>query len=184
MTRANLNFIWQNLGEAPRTLFHYHNGDQYPAGLLTFFGIEAFLSIRRPWTPDDFRSWIGQHYRMAGRKTVTLSNGLTIDSHCDTNEPAEPEDLGEDGQPRIYYTGGFVTDYSYVFSLDGFKRGATANRVLAFKWDRRVFKGSARQFLTYCRKEAKRRAAVALPQHSEHILKDSLLAKIAGLPPV
>lgn len=180
MTRANLNFIWQNSGEAPRTLFHYHNGDQYPEGLLLFFDMESFLSIRRPWTPEDFCSWIAKNYRAAGRKIVTLGNGMTIDSHCETDEPAEPEDLGEGGQPRIYYTDGFITDYSYVFSVDGFRKGAAANQVLAYKWDRRIFTGSARQFLTYCRKQAGKDKMVPLPQHSEHAIKDRVMTALGG----
>jgi hypothetical protein len=182
MTRANLNFLWQNRGEAPRTLFHYHNGDQYPEGLLTFFGIEDFLSIARPWTPDDFRAWIAKNYRVAGRKVGTLPNGMTLDMHCETDVPAEPEDLGEGGQPRVYYTDGFITDYSYLFSVDVFKRGAAANRVLAYNWDRRIFKGSARQFRGYCRRQFEMHPLTPLPQHSEHALKDSVLAQIAGLP--
>ena len=180
MTRANLNFIWQNSGEAPRTLFHYHNGDQYAAGLLLFFDIESFLSIRRPWTPDDFRSWIAKNYRVAGRRIARLGNGMTIDSHCETDEPAEPEDLGEGGQPRIYYTEGFITDYSYVFSVDGFRRGAAANRVLAFNWDRRVFSGTARRFLTYCRKKAHEEGKVPFPQHSEQAIKDRVMTALGG----
>lgn len=183
MTRANLNFVWQNQGEAPRTLFHYHNGDQYPEGLLTFFGIEEFLSVARPWTPDDFRAWIATNYRVAGRKIVKLDNGMTMDSHCETDEPAAPEDLGEGGQPRVYYTDGFITDYSYVFSVDAFKRGAAANRVSAWNWDRRILRGSARQFLSYCRRRCEKRLLTPLPQHSEHAIKDTVLAKVAGLPP-
>lgn len=176
MTRGNLNFVWQNTGEAPRTLFHYHNGDQSPEGLLTFFGIEEFLSIADSWTPDDFRAWIAGQYRVAGREVITLPNGLAIDSHCDSEEPAQPEDLGEGGQPRIYYTDGFITDYSYVFTVDSFKRGRTANRVLAWNWDRRIFNGSARQFLTFCRKQRDKHAVKPLPHHSDH--KDSVLASI------
>lgn len=127
MTRSNLNFIWQNPGEAPRTLFHYHNGDQYPEGLLLFYGIEEFLSIKRPWTPDDFRSWISKNYREAGRQVTQLAGGMSLDMHCETDIPAEPEDLGDGGQPRIYYTDGFITDYSYVFRVDNWHpEGPTA----------------------------------------------------------
>ncbi len=178
MTRANLNFVWQNCGEAPRTLFHYHNGDQSPEGLLTFFGVEEFLSIDHPWEPDDFRAWIAKQYRVAGRKVVTVPSGVTIDAHCQIEEPAEPEDLGEGGQPCIYYTDGFTTDYSYVFTVDSFKRGAAINRVVAWNWDRRIFNGSARQFLTYCRKQCDKNPMTPLPHHSEHAIKDAILAKI------
>src|SRR5438874_1458057 len=100
MTRGNLNFVWQNIGETPHTLFHYHNGDQYPEGLLQWFGIEKFLTINRLWTPDDFRSWIRENYRKAGRQVTPLGNGLSIDAYTLTDEPAEAEDFGEGGQPK------------------------------------------------------------------------------------
>src|SRR5438132_8063918 len=104
MTRGNLNFIWQNPGESPRTLFHYHNGDQYPEGLLQFFGIEEFLRIPHLWTPEDFRAWIRKNYKVPCRKVTALGNGVMLDAHADTDEPAEPDDLGEGGQPRVYFT--------------------------------------------------------------------------------
>lgn len=183
MTRANLNFVWQNPGEAPRTLFHYHNGDQYPEGLLAFFDIEEFLMIGRPWTPDDFRTWIAKNYRVAGRKVVQLPNGLTLDAHCETDVPATPDDLGEGGQPRVYYTDGFITDYSYVFFVDSFHRGAQANHILVWNWDRRIFNGSARRFLGYCRTRSEKHRLTSLPHHSEHALKDAVLGKLAGSTP-
>lgn len=180
MTRSNLNFVWQDLGKAPRTLFHYHNGDQYPEGLLCFFGIDEFLSIKRPWTPDDFRDWIAKNYRILGRKVVPCPNGLAIDMLCETEQPAEPEDLGEGGQPRIYYTEGFITDYSYVFTVDRFKRGRACNRVIAWNWGRRIFDGSAQQFLTFCRKRAAARQLSPLPQHSEDAIKEKVFTSLVG----
>lgn len=180
MTRGNLNFVWQNTGESPRTLFHYQNGDQYPEGLLCFYGIEEFLSISHPWTPDDFREWIAKNYRVAGRKVVQGPNGMSVDMHCETEEPAVPEDLGENGQPRIYYTEGFITDYSYVFTVNPFKRGRASNRVIAWNWDRRIFAGSARSFLRFCRKKAEARQLAPLPQHSEQAIKEQVLNKMLG----
>jgi len=177
MTRSNLNFVWQNSGEAPRTLFHYHNGDQYPEGLLVFYGLGEFLSIRRPWTAADFRTWIRTNYRQPGRQVTQLAGGLTLDSHCDTDVPAEPEDLGEGGQPRVYFTDGFPTDYSYVFQVSPWKRRAP-NRVTVWNWDRRIFAGSAGQLLTFCRKRAAKRGIVPLAQHSEHALLDLVAAKL------
>jgi hypothetical protein len=164
MTRANLNFVWQNIGEAPRTLFHYHNGDQYPEGLLQFFGIEDFLTIDRLWTPEDFTSWIRKNYRKACRKVTTLGNGMSIDAHAETDEPAEPEDLGEDGQPKIFYTGGFITDYSYVFThrhfpgrkhKDGTRPYRQRNWVSVWNYERLIFNGTAKNFLRFCQKRAK-----------------------------
>ncbi len=164
MTRANLNFLWQNSGEAPRTLFHYHNGDQYPEGLLQFFGIEPFLCSDRPWTPEDFRAWIRANYRKPCRKVTTLPNGVSIDMHAETDDPAEPEDLGECGQPRIYFTDGFLTDYSYLFTQeyrsgrkqkDGTRPLKPCNWVTVWNYKRMIFDGSAASFLTFCRKRVK-----------------------------
>jgi hypothetical protein len=164
MTRANLNFVWQNRGEAPRTLFHYHNGDQYPEGLLQHFGIEEFLTIPHLWTPEDFRAWIAKNYRKSCRKVSVLSNGMKVDAHADTEEPAEPTDLGEGGQPRIYYTDGFVTDYSYVFTngfrlgrprKDGGRHSTEVNWVTAWNWDQRIFSGTAERFLRFLEKRVK-----------------------------
>jgi hypothetical protein len=161
MTRSNLNFVWQNQGESPRVLFHYHNGDQYPEGLLQFFGVETFLTLDHLWTADDFRDWIRQNYRQACRKITKLGNGMTIDAHAETDDPAEPQDLGEGGQPKIYYTNGFTTDYSYVFTdeyvpgrkkKDGSRPYVQRNWVTVWNYKRLIFDGSARRFLAFCRK--------------------------------
>lgn len=179
MTRANLNFIWQNVGELPRTLFHYHNGDQYPAGLLCFYGIEPFLTLDHPWTPEDFRPWIATTYRKAGRAITTLPNGMKIDRYAETDEPAEPVDLGEGGQPRIHFTDGFLTDYSYVFH-SGANGTRPDDRVTVWEWDELVFSGSASAFLAYCKSEAKESSLVPLPHRSEQAIFDSMLAVVAG----
>ena len=164
MTRGNLNFVWQNQGEAPRTLFHYHNGEQYPEGLLQFFGIEEFLLLPTLWTPEDFRTWIRKNYRVACRKRTTLANGMILDAHAETNESAEPEDLGEGAQPRIYYTEGFVTDYSYVFThepvrgrkwKDGIVHYRSQNWVTTWEWKKMLFDGSAKSFLKFLQKRVK-----------------------------
>jgi hypothetical protein len=166
MTRANLNFVWQNPGEAPRTLFHYHNGDQYPEGLLQFFGLEDFLAADHLWTPEDFRFWIERNYRRPCRKITTLPNGVTIDSHAESDEPAEPENLGEGGQPKVFYTDGFPTDYSYVFThrfvpgrrrKDGTRPCTQRNWVSVWHYKRLIFDGSPERFLAYCRKRVEPR---------------------------
>ncbi len=173
MTRANLNFIYQNSGEAPRTLFHYHNGDQYPEGLLCFYGLESFLTVDRPWTPEDFRGWIQANYTVPGRAVTKLANGLSVDRQITTDQPAEPEDLGEGGQPRIYFTDGFITDYSYEFEVR-----SGQNHVTVWNWDQRVFRGTARRFLSYCRRRMDKRSTVALPHHSEQALLGQVLALV------
>lgn len=179
MTRANLNFIYQSIGETPRSLFHYHNGDQYPAGLLCFYGIEPFLTLDHPWTADDFRAWIATNYRKAGRAIATLPNGMKIDRYGESDEPAEPQDLGEGGQPRIHFTDGFLTDYSYVFK-SGSDGHRPDNQVTAWEWDELIFSGTAREFLAYCKAETKESNLVPLPHKSEQAIFDSMLAVVAG----
>lgn len=145
-------------------MFHYHNGDQYPEGLLQFFGIEGFLTADHLWTPDDFRAWITKNYRQTCRKVTTFPNGFSIDSHAESDEPAEPEDLGEAGQPRICYTDGCITDYSYVFThrhvpgrkqKDGTRPYLERNWVTVWNYQKLIFDGTPRQFLTFCRKRIK-----------------------------
>jgi len=166
MTRANLNFVWQERGQNPRTLFHYHNGDQYPEGLLQFFGIEEFLLIPRLWTPEDFRAWIRKNYKEPCRKIMKLPNGMILNAHAETDEPAEPGDLGEGGQPRISYTDGFTTDYSYVFThhsspkrrrKDGTKQFESVNWVSVWSFKRLIFDGNAARFLRFAEKRVKPR---------------------------
>src|SRR5450631_2180040 len=153
MTRSNLNFIYQNPGEAPRTLFHYHNGDQYPEGLLQYFGLADFLAIDHLWTPDDFRVWIRHNYTVACRKVTRLGNGMAIDAHAQSDIPAEAVDLGEGGQPKVFYTDGFATDYSYVFThrhvfgrlrKDGDRRCTRQNWVSVWNYKQLIFDGSAK----------------------------------------
>jgi len=117
MTRANLNFVWQNPEEAPRTLFCYHNGDQYPTGLRDYFNVLDMIEkgIKAGGlTPEMFKEWIVKNY-----------------------PDDELEDLGEGGQPKIYYTNGFITDYSYVFE---------PNRVLVYEWADKIFEGNLKEF--------------------------------------
>jgi hypothetical protein len=102
---------------------------------------------------------------------------MALDIRCDTDTPAEPEDLGEVGQPRIYYTDGFITDYSYVYHVDRWHR-RSPNRVTAWNWDRRIFAGSAQAFLGFCRKCAEKRQVVPLAQHSEHAIRDLVAGRL------
>lgn len=125
MTRANINYIYQNIGEAPRTLFYYRNGDQYPEGLRDHFNVLRLLS--EPITPDRFRDWIRKNY----------SEG---------KEKATVDDLGEGGQPKIYYTDGFITDYSYVFCPDG------RDNFLAYQFQDKIFQGTREEMADWFRK--------------------------------
>lgn len=116
MTRSNLNFIYQNKGEAPRTLFYYHNGDQYPIGLRDFYNVLDFINKgieHKGLTAEMFKKWILKNYDNS------------------------PVDLGIGGQPKIYYTDGFITDYSYVFE---------ENKVAVWEWDKKIFGDDLKKF--------------------------------------
>jgi hypothetical protein len=114
MTRANLNYIWQVWGEAPRTLYLYWNGDQYPLGLKDFYHVLEFTEDR-PWTPEKFKAWVKQNY----------------ETDC--------IDLGEGGQPKVYYEHGYIVDYTYVFD-------AGNHGVKVWHWAELVFEGTAEMF--------------------------------------
>ena len=89
MTRGNLNFIWQEWGKPPQTLYHYHNGDQYPKGLRDQFNIAMLLDN---YTLKGFKVWIKENYD---------AEAVEIDHPC-----------------IFYDDAGFITDYSYVFDGD------------------------------------------------------------------
>lgn len=95
MTRGNINYVYQNAGEAPRTLYFYWNGDQYPTGVRDTYNALELVKNGRP-TPEQFKKWAKENY-----------------------DDIEVEDLGQGGQPRVYYSDGFITDYTYVFSHHG-----------------------------------------------------------------
>lgn len=167
MTRANLNFVYQNRGESPRTLFHYHNGDQYPSGLRDFYGIMDFLKIDHLWTPEDFKNWISENYKVYQRVRKGNKNGVSIEYNKATKIPAKVKNLGEGGQPKIYYTDGFITDYSYVFTHENQKvrqtikekenktqRFEEVNWVKAWNWNKLVFDGSTKKAIKWFEKQS------------------------------
>lgn len=118
MTRANLNYIYQNMGDVPRTLFHYWNGDQYPRGLRDFYKVLTFID--GDWSIDSFKKWIHDNY-----------------------EGSMPSEVK---QPKIYYTDGFITDYSYIFE----KRDKS---IKVFEWDKKIFDGDAKRFTQWIKKQ-------------------------------
>jgi len=123
MTRANLNFVYQNKGENPRTLFLYHNGDQYPSGLKNFFNVLDMIDKaieNGEITPKMFKDWIKKNYQ------------------------AKIEDLGEGGQPKIYFTNGFITDYTYIFQ---------PKEVIVYNWEEKVFGGDLLEFKNWIKKQ-------------------------------
>lgn len=95
MTRGNINYVWQEQGHAPMVLWFYWNGDQYPTGVRDYHGMLELVKKGRP-TKEQFIAWAKANY-----------------------ENIEIEDLGEGGQPKVYYTDGFITDYSYSFDSHG-----------------------------------------------------------------
>lgn len=112
MTRGNINFISQERGESPRTLFFYWNGDQYPSGLLEVYNVLELVS--ETITRERFTEWAEKNY--------DRPNVQDID------------------QPKIYYTDGYITDYSYVFEPE---------EVTVWEWEEVAFKGNREEFIKW-----------------------------------
>uniref|UniRef100_A0A6M3LNS8 Uncharacterized protein n=1 Tax=viral metagenome TaxID=1070528 RepID=A0A6M3LNS8_9ZZZZ len=122
MTRANINYVYQIVGEAPKTLFLYHNGDQYPSGMRDCFNVLDL--VKETITPNRFKKWLKENY---------------VKEHGD-----KLKDLGEGGQPKIYYTNGFITDYSYVFEDD---------EVSVWNYKELIFEGNREKFINWIKKQ-------------------------------
>jgi len=118
MTRANINFISQNTGETPKTLFVYHNGDQYPQGIRDIYNVLDF--IESEMTIEDFKKWIKDNY--------------------------DGEQIEEIDQPKIYYTDGFITDYSYIFDT-------MSDNIYVYCWSNKVFDGNKDEFIKWIKEQ-------------------------------
>lgn len=118
MTRANINFIYQKRGHSPRTLYFYWNGDQYPAGIRDYYNILEF--VEGDMTAERFQEWANENY-----KGVKVSNIQ---------------------QPKVYYTDGFITDYSYCFE-------ACHNQILVWEWEKLIFDGDKDKFIKWIKKQ-------------------------------
>lgn len=118
MTRGNINYIYQNRGEAPTTLYFYWNGDQYPSGIRDFYNVLDF--INSDWSIDAFKKWAHDNYEGTVPKTIK--------------------------QPRVYYTDGFITDYSYIFDC-------TNKEVKIWNWDKLIFTGDIKKFKRWIQKQ-------------------------------
>ena len=162
MTRGNINFIYQNQGEMPRTLYYYQNGDMYPTGIEQAWNVHELLEMKTLWKPEDFKGWIARNFKVPVRRRADLANGMSVEMYAESEEAAQVDDLGEGGQPRIYYTEGFITDYSYVFEIgheDGRKQkdGGVAwhdvNTVKVWCWDKLIFSGSAKKCMAWINKQ-------------------------------
>jgi hypothetical protein len=116
MTRGNINFISQKWGESPKTLFFYWNGDQYPSGIRD--GYNVLRLVCEPITKKSFKEWAKNNYEGVKVKAIT--------------------------QPKVYYTDGFITDYSYVFE---------ENSVKVWEWDKPVFNGTRAEFISWIKKQ-------------------------------
>ncbi len=116
MTRGNINFISQKIGEAPKTLYFYFNGDQYPSGIRDCFNVLEL--VKKEITAESFKEWAKKNYQGVAVKSIT--------------------------QPKIYYTDGFITDYSYVFEKDNVK---------VWEWDKTIFTGNRKAFTKWIKKQ-------------------------------
>jgi hypothetical protein len=125
MTRANLNFVSQEPGEKPRTLYWYHNGDQYPTGIRDFYHLLDWLESGL-FTPEGFTRWISKNYSEQGT--------------------AIPYEIAS---PCVYYDdNGFPTDYSYVFDAT-----LAEGHVLVYNWTKCIFYGKLPKFIAWLRKQ-------------------------------
>lgn len=122
MTRANINFIGEWQGEYPdrgrNILAFYWNGDQYPSGIRDIYKLDEFLESSKKEV--DFREWALQHY--------------------------EDVQIEEVEQPRVYFTGTFITDYSYVFDPDN-------NHYMVWNWGELKFEGGLDEFKEWLKEQ-------------------------------
>jgi len=51
-------------------------------------------------------------------------------------------------QPKIYYTDGFTTDYSYIFDAANMEPN-----ILVYNWSDKIFDGTAKEFITWIKKQ-------------------------------
>lgn len=138
MTRADINYIYQETGSMPKVLYHYENGDQYPRGLRDIYHVLDF--VLGDWTPENFKKWIGNNYTETRRVTAT-GKTVSIEFSEHTEVPAEPE-LKEHKIIDDY------TDYGYVF--DG-----TLNRrkITVYSFGDKEFEGTIDEFVKWIKEQ-------------------------------
>lgn len=143
MTRANINFVYQEKGHMPKTLYFYQNGDQYPRGLRDFYHVEDFLTS--DWSPKAFKEWLAKNYHTQGRQITKFENGLSLDAHVELPEQAKPKRISH---PCVYYDHyGNIADWSYVFD------STLEKAVKAYCWDKLVFSGDAKGFSKWLKRQ-------------------------------
>lgn len=145
MTRANLNYIYQDPDKGYRVLYWYHNGDQYPTGLRDCYHVADF--IQSDMTPEDFKRWIATNY---SEETDAHGPDMIISADkAETSQPtgkqATPEEITH---PCIYWdTANFIADYSYVFE------STYKKNIKVFCWDKVIFDGDPKKFLSWLKRQ-------------------------------
>lgn len=141
MTRADLNFIYEENGDKKKVLYWYHNGDQYPRGLREFYGIVKWLKNPDKFNKDGFTEWLAKNY--FEYKSVAYTNPKTkmtlVDNWVKTEKIAKPE------QKHFVTIDGF-TDYNYVFN------GVTGI-ITAYSWAKPIFEGTREEFIKWIKEQ-------------------------------
>jgi hypothetical protein len=131
MTRANLNFVYDDKGKET-ILYYYQNGDQYPRGIRDFYHILDWLNDENKFNAKGFREWLGANYKET--KAIAYKNGnMTLVSNYEPTEiPAKPE-------KKTFTIMGDLTDYSYLFD-------SIHNKVKVLEWEETIFEGTRQEF--------------------------------------
>lgn len=115
MTRANINFKSKD-----GNVYHwYWNGDQYPHGLVIWYGILGWISYKEKFNSDGFAKWVGANY-------------------FDENYP----DYTIAVSPRSFLVGDGEDDYTYNFDEE-------KGTVLVREWKEIIFNGSREDFIKW-----------------------------------
>lgn len=128
MTRANITFIpnLENTRDKEKPFrYFYHNGDQYPSGIRDHYHVQQFIDSN--WTVEAFDKWYKDNY------------------NDDFSDPDSPEWVD---QPKVYFTGGFITDYSYVFDYS-----FNEHKVYVWNWAKLIFEGTDKEFIQWLERQ-------------------------------
>jgi len=120
MTRANINYINPD-NKDKEIQFFYWNGDQYPQGIRDYYNVLDF--INSDMSQEAFEKWAKTNYEGIEIETVD--------------------------QPKIYYTGWFITDYSYVFDVKPWSEPS----ILVYNWTELIFSGNQKNFKKWLNKQ-------------------------------
>ena len=139
MTRADINYIYQETGSMPKVLYHYHNGDQYPSGIRDGYNVLDF--VLGDWTPENFIKWIGDNYTESDRVIASNDSGMSIEYSQDSGRKATPE-LKDHKIIDDY------TDYGYVFDGTLNKR-----KITVYSFGDKEFEGTIDEFVRWIKKQ-------------------------------